>query len=87
MAELDVLKEEIKSLPEISEDTGWKGKFWGAGITDYSRRVFFARPLTEDELKLWVSFLQKDNCPGWTQILVRLDTDGYVFQTTMDSSG
>lgn len=86
--ELERLRKQMKLLPSIVNDTGWKGRSGGRCITDYTRSIEFEQPLTDEEVGVLRGFVSRDNCPGMTGVgcYVGQQPNIYIFNTTWDSS-
>lgn len=81
------IQERLIDLPLLDEQ-GWVGSPGGRAITDYTKRVQFARNLTDSELNLFLEYLKLNKCPGWTGISYKRLSEGiYLFSTCQDRSG
>lgn len=80
------IQQKLIDLPLLDEQ-GWVGSPGGRAITDYTKRVKFARNLTDSELNLFLEYLKLNKCPGWTGISCKMLSEGiYLFSTCQDRS-
>jgi hypothetical protein len=85
------LKEIFDSIPKVS-DSGWSMDERSSrpmrGIRDYKRTIEFNNRPTDKEFKRIVTYLERDNCPGWTGVgCMKTDNEKkFIFYTTWDSS-
>jgi hypothetical protein len=92
-AEVPKLRERANTeLPWVDRGE-WKrvGGLAHRGIHDYARTMVFGAELSAEQRSLLSVWLQKDGCPGWTGVSLRiverrLVTWTYIATTTYDSS-
>lgn len=78
----------------VISDSGWQAdKFTSIprrGIHDYNREILFDRELHPIEIQALKVWLESNNCPGWTGVMIRMKEEHqrflYVCRTTWDSS-
>lgn len=75
----------------IVEDSGWfmdkTTSRPSRGISDYNRDIKFSRNLTDTEISKVLTFLNKNDCPGYTGVHISKLTNFCVrFRTCYDSS-
>lgn len=86
---LVVLSEKVLDLP-IKNWGKWENARTSVphiGIHDFVRKIETHRALTTEEIDLLAEFLAKDNCPGWTGVII-VESGRFVYacRTTWDSS-